>query len=106
MTPDEVLLWVHATDLEAGVTEHLRPDGCEASNLCTSIKEFSDYLEDLAEWNQGLASPQNILVTKESAYLRGASYAVFKAIKDDYVKLEDSLLLGTKSIKNEVWKLE
>ena len=102
VTTDEVLLWVHTADLEAGVAEHLRPDGCEASKLCVSIREFSDYLEDLAEWNERLASPQKILVTKESSYLRGASYAVFKVIKDDYVKLEDSLLLGTKAIKNEV----
>ena len=101
---NEVLLWVHTADLESEVTEHLRPRGCEGSKVCVTIKEFSDCLEDLTEWSEGLASQQEALVTKESAYLKGASYAVYKAIKNEYVKLQDSLVLEPKALKNEVRK--
>ena len=101
---DEVHLWVHTADLGAEVTAgHLRPSGCEESKVCVTVREFSDCLEDLAEWSEeGLASGQEVLVTKESAYLKGASYAVFKAIKNEHVKLQDSLVLGPKALKNEV----
>ena len=78
------------------------PPGCEDSKLCVTIREFSDYFEDLRRWSEGLASGQGVLVTKESTYLRGASYAVFKAIESEHVKLQDSLVLGPKAIKNKV----
>ena len=93
---------MHTVDLKPEVEGHLRPPGCEESKLCVTIREFSDYLEDLREWSEGLASGQRVLVTKESTYLRGASYAVFKAIESEHVKLQDSLVLGPKAIKNEV----
>ena len=94
---------MHTTDLMPEVTGHLRPPGCEESRLCVTIREFSDCLEDLKEWSEGLASAgQGVLVTKESTYLRGASYAVFKAVESEHVKLQDSLVLGPKAIKNEV----
>ena len=104
VTLDEVHLWVHTADLKPEVEGHLRPPACEESKMCVTIREFSDYLEDLREWSEGLASGQGVLVTKESTYLRGASYAVFKAIESEHVKLQDSLVLGPKAIKNEVWK--
>ena len=99
---DEVHLWVHTADLAAEVAEHVRPLGCEESKVCVTVREFSDRLQDLAEWSDALASEQEVMVTKKSAYLKGASYAVFKAIKNEHVKLQESLILGPKSLKNEV----
>jgi hypothetical protein len=70
------------------------------------IRDYSNYLSDLAEWSESVLG--EVLITRPSTYLYGASYAIFEAVNGDggstsqRATFADSPLLQAKAVKNQV----
>ncbi len=59
-------------------------------------------MDDLTAWASEQNTSQKVFLSKPSMYLPGASYAVYEALPEEMVALEDSPILFKKSVKNQV----
>jgi hypothetical protein len=98
----EVLIWLPADKLTEAVLDHLQRGNCAATSTCVQIGAYDEAIAELRAWAAELTAPQSILASKVSTFLGGASFAVYGAIPEDYVRLGDSPVLAAKAIKNEV----
>ena len=96
-------MWVHLDRLSPGALDQLNASDCGLTETCVTLGAFEDAFADLATYVANhVTNGGQILVTKPSVYLPGASYAVYEAVSAEVAWFGDSPILRTKTVKNEV----
>ena len=99
VTGSELILWVRLDKITPEVRSHLvRPD---CGDTCVELRDIEHSLKDLTEWLSLHPEISQLLLTKPSNYLSGASYAVYSALPHNVTKLDHSPVLQMKAVKNE-----
>lgn len=75
----QVILWAHGDSLSPEIMNYLNPSDCESNKTCVEIHDYTNRFNDLETWSiANLNETEKVLLSKQSVYLNGASYAGYQ----------------------------
>eukprot|EP00091_Calanus_sinicus_P007667 TRINITY_DN18846_c0_g1_i1.p1 TRINITY_DN18846_c0_g1~~TRINITY_DN18846_c0_g1_i1.p1 ORF type:complete len:222 (-),score=50.66 TRINITY_DN18846_c0_g1_i1:20-685(-) len=100
ITQSSINLYISG-EVSQALMAHLNSGGCEGSKECVTIKEYKEVFSDLMG-DPGQSVEKKILLGKPWAYTGGASFAIYKAVKEEKRLLELSPIMLRKAQKNDM----